>query len=1281
MIHHVKRATRLFIFWSLIAGAVMLSLIRLVVNQIDHFTADLETVISSMVEAPCHIGETRINIYGVTPKLLLTDIDILQPDNSRRAIQIKEIRLGVDLWDAVRHWDLFSALRVTLMGARLSVKRKADGGISIVGLKSTDDQPLWLLQSGRYEMLQSEVSWQDEKRHAAVHQFSNVDIFIDNQMPDSLHRINVSLRLPSAFGDALQLSLLFKGNIFHSQSLNGQLYVRGHRINLAEMATGDLPLGLAVDSGRASFQLWSQWTHSKMTDLLGIVEAEQTELQLRNKAIQPLQRAVARFHWSRQRDGWRLAVKDVFLDTGEIKWAESDFSIWAAGDEREPVQKFALAMAHMDVAMLAKLLVQSNLLPNGHLQTLKKMAPRGEINDFFVFVDPRSNRFALNGGFKDIGFSAVERMPALDHLSGAIYGSERQGYVQLISRDAKIALPEWFKQPIGIETLQGKLQWSQAENHWLVAGRSIELDVPGIRTQNRIRLRIPKQAEQSVFMDWQTALVNPVAVRSTEQYLPTLIMDDALVDWLHQSLLSGEITGGKGLFYGNLNDFPFVERQGVFEVLLDVRKAAIAYDAEWPVAQAIDAEIMFFDESLAVQIERGRINGASIKHAVATIPSLIESRFVAVRGRVEGSVGQSIGFMQQSPLASQVAPVTETISAQGRNVIELQMQLPLLAELPAKVDGVARLDIARLTVLPLDLPISELQGDLRFNEQGVTGGQFDATALGFPIRAQIRPSDDNSIVTVNGRTDIAQLRQTFESRWWDYAQGEFGYDLQVTIPPAGRHAAKVNFTSDLGGVTLDLPIPLHKSPEQQAALSVELAFNDSKLMPVTVNYADRLKAVLQFDSEQQRLYSGDVLLGEGEPAMLRDRGIRLTVDTEQFSLSPWLALNDDERLKTADSLPVIKELVVDTAHFDWQNRDYGQLQLQLKRNNEQWQGHFSSQFGAGNMTYPERAVNDAKINLDMLYINLDRLIAFDFDSIGQQDISPLDFPLFKINSRQLLWHVVNLGALAIDTERLPDGMLFKRFMIKQKERSLSFFGSHWKLKNGRSETTATGTLKMDDLGVFLSEMDITYDIKETAARIDFSSYWTGAPFQVSLSDLEARVDVNLGAGRFLGVEPGIGRLLGVLDLGRILQRLQLDFSDVYAEGLSYDSIRGTFRLTGGYAKTNDLVIDAVPAKITITGSTGLVTRDYDQIITVIPKTSVAVPIAGTIVKGVASWVAQTVTGDQGDGFFISSQYALKGKWGEADIVPLHENDGLLQKAWLGITDFSWLSTKKRNKRE
>ncbi|MGZ5054883.1 MAG: YhdP family protein, partial [Methylobacter sp.] len=187
VIHHITRATRHLIFWSLISVAVGLTGVRLLMSGIEHYKSDLAAHIGDLVGTPVKIGRLRAKMRGFNPQLVLKDISISRDtsaappgNNEKPAIQFTEIRLGVDVLDMLVSRDLLSSSWVTLVGAKLSIKRQQDGSIAIVGLKASDGQPEWLLQGGRYEVLQSEIVWQDEISHSKPLLFDDVDLAIRN---------------------------------------------------------------------------------------------------------------------------------------------------------------------------------------------------------------------------------------------------------------------------------------------------------------------------------------------------------------------------------------------------------------------------------------------------------------------------------------------------------------------------------------------------------------------------------------------------------------------------------------------------------------------------------------------------------------------------------------------------------------------------------------------------------------------------------------------------------------------------------------------------------------------------------------------------------------------------------------------------------------------------------------------------------------------------------------------------------------------------------------------
>jgi len=195
MIRHIKRATRHLMLWSLIALAISLTGVRLLLSGTENYQVELATYVSKLVGAPVTIGHLGAKMRGFSPELVLKGIAVASVvADAPPAVQLKEIRLGINLLDMLIRRDLWSSSRVTLVGTKLSIIRKPDGSFAVVGLKAGEEQPLWLLQGGQYEVLQSEITWQDQKNQAKSLKFESVDLAIINDA--QRHKINIIMKLP-----------------------------------------------------------------------------------------------------------------------------------------------------------------------------------------------------------------------------------------------------------------------------------------------------------------------------------------------------------------------------------------------------------------------------------------------------------------------------------------------------------------------------------------------------------------------------------------------------------------------------------------------------------------------------------------------------------------------------------------------------------------------------------------------------------------------------------------------------------------------------------------------------------------------------------------------------------------------------------------------------------------------------------------------------------------------------------------------------------------------------
>jgi len=104
---------------------------------------------------------------------------------------------------------------------------------------------------------------------------------------------------------------------------------------------------------------------------------------------------------------------------------------------------------------------------------------------------------------------------------------------------------------------------------------------------------------------------------------------------------------------------------------------------------------------------------------------------------------------------------------------------------------------------------------------------------------------------------------------------------------------------------------------------------------------------------------------------------------------------------------------------------------------------------------------------------------------------------------------------------------------------------------------------------------------------------------------------------------------------------------VVKEGFSFDVMKGHFVVMDGDAFTDDFAINGTSVNIDISGRTGLVARDYDQLVTVTPQVTSTLPIAGAIAGGPAVGAAVFLADKlMGDSFNRLTQvkYHVTGSW-------------------------------------
>jgi uncharacterized protein YhdP len=242
----------------------------------------------------------------------------------------------------------------------------------------------------------------------------------------------------------------------------------------------------------------------------------------------------------------------------------------------------------------------------------------------------------------------------------------------------------------------------------------------------------------------------------------------------------------------------------------------------------------------------------------------------------------------------------------------------------------------------------------------------------------------------------------------------------------------------------------------------------------------------------------------------------------------------------------------------------------------------------------------------------------------------------------------NLGQLTFSTKPSARGLELRNIKLATPAFALSGSGL-WAFSDGQHRTSMDVNGSAHQLGDLLEAFGYRdSDVSGGATELHLTAQWDGVPSDFDLRIVTGELSARSTKGALLDVKPGLsGRAFGLLSLATIPRALRLDFSHVFGEGFSYDKIEGNFHLEAGNAYTNDLTMTGPSADVTLAGRTGLVGRDYDQIVTVTPRVTSSLPLAPL-------WLAEKLFQTDIVNRVFSSRYTLTGSWDDPKIVPVVE---------------------------
>jgi uncharacterized protein (TIGR02099 family) len=1264
VVHHLTRTTRLLLIVATIVIALLVTAARLLLPLVEEYRHDLEAKISEQVGKPVQVGELRAHLRGFYPELILKEVAILSADQKTVVTQFKELRVGLSLSELLTAASV-RPLWVTLVGAELTVTRKEDGSLSIKGLGSEGKEgefPHWLFTNGRFEILESRLFWQNLKIDGPAIELNNIKVSLLND--GARHQLDVQAELPKEKGRLLKINMDYQGNIAVANEWQGAVYVEGKTLNIAKLLEEEPLENVSVDNGQADLKIWGEWKGASVQFIQG--EVSFTNLAVSSLATEDsaqkrlaLSRLSGWFRLQFDQAGWNLAATNIHVArTVETGPRQDSLTV----DYHDNLVR--LAGSYLNIAELRAILLASGQLTVEQQEIVQGLSPSGRLVDFAVIAKVADNKVESSwfcGRFNHIKLEAWQKIPGIENVEGRFCGSDYQGYAELGGGDAQINIAQLFRTPWQISNSQGRIYWQKQLKGWRLFSDHFAVDTPDIKTATQFELLL--EEGQAPLIELQSAFQEGVMANAA-LYYPVKIMPRDVTHWLDRALVSGRVISGGVLLRGRLNKFPFRESEGVFEVLFDADRATLDYQPDWPLLTGVQAEVRFYQDDVVIRADGGVIEGATVEQAEVSIFGLRQAQWLNITGEVVGDVSQSMRFLKNSPLHNRVDALLNVVEVSGDHKIELEIEVPLRKGIgQPKVDGTAMLNEAHLIVNGINLEVSKVNGQLAFDEEGIGAKALTATVLNEAVEIELTRGQRDLLLKAKGHAGMVALSQQFPTAIWPYLEGKTAYDLSLTIPTRGGKSLStlLKIRSDTKGVALNLPAPYGKKAVEKRPFSLILPLKRGQKTEMKLAYAGSVKAALLFPPPGEKhfkLLKGEVRL-DGEKPSLPAKGLRLAGSLGRFDVAPWVKFQSADTSASESKFgqeAILQELDLKMDELIWGQRTFGDVAFHLKRSKAGWEGQVSSQFGQGFMRLPDDLKGNTPLvlKLDRLVIPAPSLIS-EGEAASAEIVTPSQLPNLSLNAAQLIWKGRNFGALTLETERVKQGIRINQLQIDSVEDHLKSTGEWLSMEKGKSKTAFQGQLNSEALGGLVERLGITQALTSEEGEVNFSLNWQGAPWDMQVETLQGQFGMKLGKGQLLDIEPGAGRLLGLLSLQTIRRRLSLDFSDLFSKGFSFDSIVANYNVVSGDAWTDDFFLDGPVARIDLQGRMGLAKQDYDQTVVVTPRTTDNLPVAGALlggpVVGAAVFIAQKLLGSHIEEA-TQSRYALTGSWDKPELVRL-----------------------------
>jgi uncharacterized protein YhdP len=787
--------------------------------------------------------------------------------------------------------------------------------------------------------------------------------------------------------------------------------------------------------------------------------------------------------------------------------------------------------------------------------------------------------------------SALGPVPGMAGVNGRVDGNEKGGTLVLDGQKTVFELPTVFADPkLELEAFAADADWRCQRRP---AGALQKGRLPQSRRGRRSQRHLAPAGKGAGAIDLQ-ARITRGSGDAVWRYMP-LVVGKNVREWLRGAIIGGKASDATLKLRGDLWNFPFRDgKDGIFEVRGKFQDANLRYADAWPEINEIDGELLFSGQRMLITGKRGSIFGVKLRDVKAEIADLEQhDELLTISGKAAGATADFLRFIEASPVAERIDRFHRG-HARGREWrTRPQAGLPLRNMARSKIDGSYRFDGNRL-IVDSDLPpLTEVRGALRFSGDHLEARGIRGNLLAMPLSVDIRTGEGGVQVNASGEASVAALRRELPHPVFEHLTGTTKWTGTVRVR---KKAAEVRLTSNLVGLASSLPEPFNKPATEAMNLTFErkpppepatrpgarpgaaaraaareagpasaagAAPLPQDMLDVALGRNVRLQLVRRHEKDRAVVTRGLLAIGE-TGASLPERNLNVAINLPRIDTDFWRGLIDDKgnvrnatprcrpcpasssTCAPARPSPRRRASMMSALTAAGPKAPPHPLRTEEPRTDRQLRMEQRGRRQAHRAHRPVRDPGTAATPAGPAGAHhevIDRIPAS-------------TSPSTSCPSRSARWARCASPPRTARATGIPESM----------SRTTT---ACWKpvaaggASTSQADTRVEFKLEAKNLDKLLARIGYPDTVRRGSASLAGNLSWNGTPFTIDYPSLAGNLKLEAAGGQFVKLEPGVGRLLGILSLQSLPRRITLDFRDVFSEGFAFDAIGGQFSVARG----------------------------------------------------------------------------------------------------------------------